>query len=94
MINQSLLTLQRMINALVDKAQAAQQIPYRESKLTRFLQGSLGRRSKTCIIDTISPARSNLEETLSTLDYALRAKSIKNKPELNQHLPVVPFSIN
>ncbi|KAG6900878.1 hypothetical protein C0993_009996 [Termitomyces sp. T159_Od127] len=81
MINQSLLTLGRVINALVDKSS---HIPYRESKLTRLLQDSLGGRTKTCIIATISPARSNVEETLSTLDYALRAKSIKNKPELNQ----------
>ncbi|KAF9464724.1 kinesin 2 [Collybia nuda] len=81
MINQSLLTLGRVINALVDKAQ---HIPYRESKLTRLLQDSLGGRTKTCIIATISPARSNMEETLSTLDYAIRAKSIRNKPELNQ----------
>ncbi len=57
-----------------------------ESKLTRLLQDSLGGRTKTCIIATISPARSNLEETLSTLDYALRAKSIRNKPELNQRM--------
>ncbi|KAF9005676.1 P-loop containing nucleoside triphosphate hydrolase protein [Cyathus striatus] len=83
MINQSLLTLGRVINALVDKAQ---HVPYRESKLTRLLQDSLGGRTKTCIIATISPARSNLEETLSTLDYALRAKSIRNKPELNQRM--------
>ncbi|KAG6866932.1 hypothetical protein C0991_003848 [Blastosporella zonata] len=81
MINQSLLTLGRVINALVDKAS---HIPYRESKLTRLLQDSLGGRTKTCIVATISPARSNVEETLSTLDYAIRAKSIKNKPELNQ----------
>jgi len=54
--------------------------------LTRLLQDSLGGRTKTCIIATISPTRSNLEETLSTLDYALRAKSIRNKPELNQRM--------
>lgn len=59
---------------------------FRESKLTRLLQDSLGGRTKTCIIATISPTRSNLEETLSTLDYALRAKSIRNKPELNQRM--------
>ncbi|KAG6909696.1 hypothetical protein DXG01_015897 [Tephrocybe rancida] len=81
MINQSLLTLGRVINALVDKAS---HVPYRESKLTRLLQDSLGGRTKTCIVATISPARSNVEETLSTLDYAIRAKSIRNKPELNQ----------
>jgi len=83
MINQSLLTLGRVISALVDKGS---HIPYRESKLTRLLQDSLGGRTKTCIIATVSPTRSNMEETLSTLDYALRAKSIKNKPEVNAHL--------
>ncbi|KAF7294898.1 Kinesin motor domain-containing protein [Mycena indigotica] len=83
MINQSLLTLGRVINALVDKAQ---HVPYRESKLTRLLQDSLGGTTKTCILATVSPARSNIEETLSTLDYALRAKSIRNKPELNQRM--------
>lgn len=100
MINQSLLTLGRVINALVDKSS---HVPYRwvnrislfsmidflwyrESKLTRLLQDSLGGRTKTCIIATISPARSNMEETLSTLDYAMRAKSIRNKPEVNQRM--------
>jgi kinesin family protein 11 len=58
----------------------------RESKLTRLLQDSLGGRTKTYIIATISPARSNMEETLSTLDYAIRAKSIRNKPEINQRM--------
>ncbi|KAH8833599.1 P-loop containing nucleoside triphosphate hydrolase protein [Flagelloscypha sp. PMI_526] len=83
MINQSLLTLGRVITSLVDKAP---HIPYRESKLTRLLQDSLGGRTKTSIIATVSPARSNVEETLSTLDYALRAKSITNKPELNARM--------
>lgn len=57
-----------------------------ESKLTRLLQDSLGGRTKTCIIATISPARSNMEETLSTLEYAIRAKSIRNRPEVNQRM--------
>ncbi|OAX44667.1 kinesin-domain-containing protein [Rhizopogon vinicolor AM-OR11-026] len=83
MINQSLLTLGRVINALVERST---HVPYRESKLTRLLQDSLGGRTKTCIIATISPARSNMEETLSTLDYAIRAKSIRNKPEVNQRM--------
>ncbi|KAI1795774.1 kinesin-domain-containing protein [Ganoderma leucocontextum] len=83
MINQSLLTLGRVINALVDNSS---HVPYRESKLTRLLQDSLGGRTKTCIIATVSPARSNMEETLSTLDYAMRAKSIKNRPEVNQQM--------
>ncbi|KAJ5251162.1 hypothetical protein N7489_001572 [Penicillium chrysogenum] len=80
LINKSLLTLGRVINALVDKSS---HIPYRESKLTRLLQDSLGGRTKTCIIATVSPARNNLEETISTLDYAFRAKNIRNKPQIN-----------
>ncbi|KAK8851380.1 P-loop containing nucleoside triphosphate hydrolase protein [Apiospora arundinis] len=81
LINKSLLTLGRVINALTDRNS---HIPYRESKLTRLLQDSLGGRTKTCIIATISPAKSNLEETISTLDYAFRAKNIRNKPQVNQ----------
>ncbi|CZT13544.1 related to chromosome-associated kinesin KIF4 [Rhynchosporium agropyri] len=81
LINKSLLTLGRVINALVDRGP---HVPYRESKLTRLLQDSLGGRTKTCIIATVSPAKSNLEETISTLDYAFRAKNIRNKPQINQ----------
>uniref|UniRef100_A0A4W5P401 Kinesin-like protein n=1 Tax=Hucho hucho TaxID=62062 RepID=A0A4W5P401_9TELE len=82
-INQSLLTLGRVITALVEKRP---HVPYRESKLTRILQDSLGGRTKTSIIATVSPASINLEETLSTLEYANRAKNIMNKPEVNQKL--------
>ncbi|XP_056147810.1 kinesin-like protein KIF11 [Lampris incognitus] len=82
-INQSLLTLGRVITALVEKRP---HVPYRESKLTRILQDSLGGRTKTSIIATVSPSSSNLEETLSTLEYASRAKNILNKPEVNQKL--------
>lgn len=81
LINKSLLTLGRVINALVDRSA---HIPYRESKLTRLLQDSLGGQTKTCIIATVSPAKSNLEETISTLDYAFRAKNIRNKPQVSQ----------
>jgi kinesin family member 11 len=79
-INQSLLTLGRVITALVDRHP---HIPYRDSKLTRLLQDSLGGRTKTCIIATLSPAAGCVEESLSTLEYANRAKNIKNKPEAN-----------
>ncbi|KAG4066799.1 hypothetical protein HA402_012866 [Bradysia odoriphaga] len=82
-INQSLLTLGRVITALVERTP---HIPYRESKLTRLLQESLGGRTKTSIIATISPGHRDLEETLSTLEYAHRAKNIQNKPEVNQKL--------
>ncbi|SMY30119.1 unnamed protein product [Zymoseptoria tritici ST99CH_1A5] len=81
LINKSLLTLGRVINALVEKSS---HIPYRESKLTRLLQDSLGGRTKTCIIATLSPAKSNVDETISTLDYAFRAKNIRNKPQVSQ----------
>ncbi|KAI9326722.1 kinesin motor domain-containing protein, partial [Obelidium mucronatum] len=83
MINQSLLTLGRVINALVEKGL---HIPYRESKLTRLLQDSLGGKTKTCIVAAVSPAKINIEESLSTLDYAHRAKNIRNKPEVNQRM--------
>lgn len=83
LINKSLLTLGRVINALVDHSQ---HIPYRESKLTRLLQDSLGGKTKTCIIATISPAKISMEETVSTLEYATRAKSIKNTPQVNQSM--------
>uniref|UniRef100_H0XR68 Kinesin-like protein n=1 Tax=Otolemur garnettii TaxID=30611 RepID=H0XR68_OTOGA len=82
-INQSLLTLGRVITALVERTP---HVPYRESKLTRILQDSLGGRTRTSITATISPASLNLEETLSTLEYAHRAKNIMNKPEVNQKL--------
>ena len=82
-INQSLLTLGRVINALVDKASY---IPYRDSKLTRLLQESLGGRAKTVIIATVSPSVQALDETLSTLEYAHRAKNIRNRPQVNQKM--------
>ncbi|VEL21076.1 unnamed protein product [Protopolystoma xenopodis] len=82
-INQSLLTLGRVITALVDRNQ---HIPYRESKLTWLLLDSLSGRTKTSIIATISPINLCLDETLSTLDYAHRAKNIQNRPEVNIRL--------
>ncbi|KAM0826231.1 hypothetical protein ACQ4PT_069010 [Festuca glaucescens] len=82
-INKSLLTLGRVINTLVEHSG---HIPYRDSKLTRLLRDSLGGKTKTCIIATIAPAVHCLDETLSTLDYAHRAKNIKNKPEVNQKM--------
>lgn len=86
-INQSLLTLGRVINLLVDKSETSStHIPFRESKLTRLLQDSLGGRTKTCLIATISPAKINYDETLSTLEYANKAKSIQNKPQLGSTL--------
>ncbi|CAL1287141.1 unnamed protein product [Larinioides sclopetarius] len=79
-INQSLLALGRVITALCENAI---HVPYRESKLTRLLRDSLGGQTKTTVIATISPSLFHLDETLNTLEYALRAKNIMNKPEVN-----------
>lgn len=59
-------------------------IPYRDSKLTRLLQDSLGGNTKTVMIGTVSQQSANYEETLSTLIYASRAKFIQNSPVLNE----------
>uniref|UniRef100_A0A1I8EEE9 Kinesin-like protein n=1 Tax=Wuchereria bancrofti TaxID=6293 RepID=A0A1I8EEE9_WUCBA len=82
-INQSLLTLGRVIMALTS---GAGHVPYRESKLTRILQDSLGGKTITTIVATLSPASTNIEESISTLEYASTAKNIKNQPEINQKL--------
>uniref|UniRef100_A0A915DTJ2 Kinesin-like protein n=1 Tax=Ditylenchus dipsaci TaxID=166011 RepID=A0A915DTJ2_9BILA len=82
-INVSLLALGRVINSLTTNAQ---HIPYRESKLTRILQDSLGGKTITTIIATLSPASTNHDESVNTLDYAQRAKNIKNNPECNQKI--------
>ena len=81
-INMSLSALGNVISALVDGR--SQHIPYRDSKLTRLLQDSLGGNTKTCMIAALSPADYNMDETLSTLRYASRAKAIKNKPRVNE----------
>lgn len=81
-INQSLTTLGNVISALVDPKSS--HIPYRDSKLTRLLQDSLGGNTKTVMVANIGPADWNFDETLSTLRYANRAKSIKNKPKINE----------
>jgi hypothetical protein len=59
-------------------------VPYRDSKLTRLLQDSLGGNTKTVMIANVGPADWNFDETLSTLRYANRAKNIKNKPKINE----------
>ncbi|XP_038079402.1 centromere-associated protein E-like [Patiria miniata] len=78
-INQSLHQLAMVINKL---SQGAEFIPFRDSKLTRILQMSLGGNAKTAIICTITPA--SIEQTHSTLQFASRAKTIKNKPQINE----------
>ncbi|UXI17922.1 leptin receptor gene-related protein [Sarcoptes scabiei] len=81
-INLSLSALGNVISALVDGK--AKHIPFRDSKLTRLLQDSLGGNTKTLMVACISPAMNNYDETLSTLRYANRAKNIKNKPRINE----------
>jgi hypothetical protein len=81
-INKSLLTLGRVIAALVKEGVHSAHVPYRDSKLTRLLRDALGGRSKTCVVATVSPSALCAEETGSTLEYALRAKRIRNRPEV------------
>ncbi|KAF2881289.1 hypothetical protein ILUMI_24889 [Ignelater luminosus] len=80
-INQSLFVLSNVISALVEEK--CTHVPYRNSKLTRLLQDSLGGNSKTAIITTISPNENDYDESLCTLRYASRAKLIKNHVRLN-----------
>lgn len=82
-ISHSLLSFNRVIQALIDKSN---HIPYRDSKLTRILQDSLGGNSKTSIVATIAPGSNYFEETISTLEFVQRAKNICNKPVINERL--------
>ncbi|CAB1428266.1 unnamed protein product [Pleuronectes platessa] len=81
-INLSLSALGNVISALVDGRSS--HIPYRDSKLTRLLQDSLGGNACTVMVANIGPASYNMEETLTTLRYSNRAKNIKNKPRINE----------
>eukprot|EP00595_Chromulina_sp_UTEXLB2642_P002862 CAMPEP_0196764148 /NCGR_PEP_ID=MMETSP1095-20130614/5449_1 /TAXON_ID=96789 ORGANISM="Chromulina nebulosa, Strain UTEXLB2642" /NCGR_SAMPLE_ID=MMETSP1095 /ASSEMBLY_ACC=CAM_ASM_000446 /LENGTH=623 /DNA_ID=CAMNT_0042118897 /DNA_START=48 /DNA_END=1916 /DNA_ORIENTATION=- len=83
-INKSLSALGGVINALTDERQT--HIPYRDSKLTRLLQDSLGGNSKTVLIIAVSPSTYNAAETISTCRFGMRAKSITNKVKVNQTL--------
>ncbi|XP_015780116.1 PREDICTED: chromosome-associated kinesin KIF4A-like [Acropora digitifera] len=83
-INKGLLALGNVISALSDELKKSNShVPYRDSKLTRLLQDSLGGNSNTLMIACVSPADNNFEETLNTLRYADRARQIKNKPIVN-----------
>merc|ERR1719216_558255 len=79
--NRSLSALGNVINALTDKKYS--HVPYRDSKLTRVLQESLGGNAKTSLIITCSPSNFNEQETLSTLRFGQRAKMIKNVVKVN-----------
>ena len=86
-INKSLTILGMVINSLTDGK--SKHIPYRDSKLTRVLQESLGGNSKTCLIITCSPSVFNESETLSTLRFGERAKKIRNKAKINKEFTVM-----
>ncbi|KAJ8482105.1 hypothetical protein ONZ45_g15070 [Pleurotus djamor] len=87
-INSGLLALGNVISALGDPARAkshtATHVPYRDSKLTRLLQDSLGGNAHTLMIACISPAEWNAAETVNTLKYANRARNIKNRAVVNE----------
>jgi len=83
-INQGLLALGNVISALGDPSRKGSHVPFRDSRITRLLQDSLGGNSKTLMIAAVSPADTNKEETLNTLQYANRAKNIKCKARVNR----------
>ncbi|KAI7849860.1 hypothetical protein BDC45DRAFT_546816 [Circinella umbellata] len=83
-INTGLLALGNVISALGDESRKVSHIPYRDSKLTRLLQDSLGGNSQTLMLACVSPADSNYTETLNTLKYANRARNIRNRVVVNQ----------
>ena len=83
-INCGLLALGNVISALGDVTKKASHVPYRDSKLTRLLQDSLGGNSQTIMIACVSPSDRDFMETLNTLKYANRARNIKNKVQINQ----------
>ncbi|POM65415.1 Kinesin-like protein [Phytophthora palmivora] len=84
-INKGLLALGNVISALGDdKKRGKVHVPYRDSKLTRMLQDSLGGNSRTLMLTCVSPADVNFEETLNALKYANRARNIQNKPVVNR----------
>uniref|UniRef100_A0AAY4DY41 Kinesin motor domain-containing protein n=1 Tax=Denticeps clupeoides TaxID=299321 RepID=A0AAY4DY41_9TELE len=83
-INCGLLALGNVISALGDQSRKGGHVPYRDSKLTRLLQDSLGGNSRTLMIACVSPSDRDFMETLNTLKYANRARNIKNKVVVNQ----------
>src|SRR3954451_19840035 len=83
-INSGLLALGNVISALGDENKKGMHVPYRDSKLTRLLQDTLGGNSQTLMLACVSPSDSNFMETLNTLKYANRARNIQNKVGINQ----------
>jgi kinesin family member 5 len=90
-INKSLTALGQVINSLTDGKST--HVPYRDSKLTRVLQDSLGGNSQTSLIVTCSPSPYNEAETVSSLRFGIRAKAIKNKPKVNREYTIAELKI-
>ncbi|ODV90226.1 hypothetical protein CANCADRAFT_43901 [Tortispora caseinolytica NRRL Y-17796] len=90
-INKSLSTLGMVINSLTDSKSS--HIPYRDSKLTRILQESLGGNSRTSLIINCSPSSYNDQETISTLRFGARAKNIRNKAKINAELSATELKL-
>lgn len=86
--NKSLTTLGVVIKHLTD---GSKHVPFRDSKLTRILSDSLGGNSKTVLLIACSPAERNIAETLSTLRFGARVKTIKNKPVINAEKTVEEY---
>jgi centromeric protein E len=82
-INKSLFILANVVNKLAEGKKNTY-IPYRDSKLTRILRNALGGNSLSTMICTISPAAMNYHLTLSTLRFATRAKTVQNRPRINE----------
>ncbi|KAF7728061.1 Kinesin-like protein kif21b [Apophysomyces ossiformis] len=93
-INAGLLALGNVISALGDGSKRSTHVPYRDSKLTRLLQDSLGGNSQTLMMACVSPSDSNFVETLSTLKYANRARNIKNRAVVNQEFAGASEEVN
>eukprot|EP01038_Epipyxis_sp_PR26KG_P003995 gene3995-5720_t len=93
-INQGLLSLGKVIRALTDlqkrNSSSSIHVPYRESKLTRMLQDALGGNSRTVMLACINASEYNLHETLSTLQYASRAKAVQNRAVANVSVGTLP----
>eukprot|EP01017_Pseudomicrothorax_dubius_P029242 TRINITY_DN3534_c0_g3_i1.p1 TRINITY_DN3534_c0_g3~~TRINITY_DN3534_c0_g3_i1.p1 ORF type:complete len:468 (+),score=84.85 TRINITY_DN3534_c0_g3_i1:182-1585(+) len=87
-INLSLTTLGKVVSALASRKPY---VPYRDSKLTRLLQDSLGKNSSTYLIATISPLKAFFDETVNTLKFADRAKQVVSKVRVNLSSPETPI---
>lgn len=88
------MALGNVISALGDESRRSAHVPYRDSKLTRLLQDSLGGNSQTLMMACVSPSDTNFAETLSTLKYANRARNIKNKVAINQEFVGSSVQVN